>query len=243
MAIPWPELQRREEAVVVSTSTVKPSSFAIFSEESEEKSPILMFLLFHKAVGNELDALHRLALAFVIGNCVDIQSLFQRYSFLRMIYKNHSIAEDEVIFPALDTRVKNVAKTYALEHKDESNLFDHLFELLNSYTEDDKSFPKKLASCTRALRTSISQHMAEKEEQVFPLLIEKFSLEEQASLVWQFLCSIPVNMMAEFLPWLSSFFSPNEYKDMQKCLSKIVPEEKLLQQARFQLSFSSFFFG
>lgn len=66
--------------------------------------------------------------------------------------------------------------------------------------------------------------------QVFPLLIEKFSFEEQASLVWQFLCSIPVNMMAEFLPWLSSSISPDEHQDMHKCLRKIVPEEKLLQQ-------------
>ncbi|XVE58796.1 hypothetical protein DITRI_Ditri04bG0197700 [Diplodiscus trichospermus] len=233
MAIPLPELQRREEGMVVSTSAVKPPPFGGLSEESEEKSPIFIFLLFHKAVRNELDALHRLALAYATGNSVDIQSLFQRYGFLRSIYKHHSVAEDEVIFRALDIRVKNVAKTYSLEHKGESNLFDHLFELLNSYMEDDESFPKKLASCTGALQTSISQHMAKEEEQVFPLLIEKFSLEEQASLVWQFLCSIPVNMMAEFLPWLSSFFSPDEYQDMQKCLSKIVPGEKLLQQVIF----------
>ncbi|XVF09570.1 hypothetical protein REPUB_Repub07fG0105700 [Reevesia pubescens] len=233
MAIPLPELQRREEAVVVSTSTVAPAPFRGLSEESDEKSPILIFLLFHKAVRNELDALHRLALAFATGNTVDIQSLFQRYGFLRSIYKHHSVAEDEVIFPALDIRVKNVAKTYSLEHKGESNLFDHLFELLNSYTEDDESFPRELASCTGALQTSISQHMAKEQEQVFPLLIEKFSHEEQSSLVWQFLCSIPVNIMAEFLPWLSSFFSPDEYQDMQKCLSKIVPEEKLLQQVIF----------
>lgn len=71
--------------------------------------------------------------------------------------------------------------------------------------------------------------------QVLPLLIEKFSVEEQASLVWQFLCSIPVNMMAEFLPWLSSSVSPDEYQDLRKCLSKIVPEEKLLQQVMFQI--------
>ncbi|GMJ10846.1 BRUTUS, embryo defective 2454 [Hibiscus trionum] len=234
MAIPLPELQRREEAVVVSTSTVKPRPpFGDFSEETEESSPILIFLLFHKAVRNELDALHRLALAFATGNSVDIQSMFQRYGFFRSIYRQHSVAEDEVIFPALDIRVKNVAKTYSLEHKGENTLFDHLFELLKSYMEDDESFPKELASCTGALQTSISQHMAKEEEQVFPLLIQKFSLEEQASLVWQFLCSIPVNMVAQFLPWLSSFLSPDEYQDMQKCLSKIVPEEKLLQQVIF----------
>jgi zinc finger-like protein len=66
------------------------------------------------------------------------------------------------------------------------------------------------------------------------LLIEKFSLEEQASLVWQFLCSIPVNMMAEFLPWLSNSISADECQDLRKCLRKIVPAEKLLQEVEFQ---------
>ncbi|GFZ16845.1 zinc finger protein-like protein [Actinidia rufa] len=68
---------------------------------------------------------------------------------------------------------------------------------------------------------------------VFPLLIEKFSFEEQASLVWQFLCSIPVNMMTKFLPWLSCSISQDEYQDMLKCLHMIVPKEKLFQQVIF----------
>lgn len=72
----------------------------------------------------------------------------------------------QVIFPALDIRVKNVAKTYSLEHKGESNLFDDLFELITSKTQNDGSFPRKLASCTRALQTSVSQHMSKEEEQV-----------------------------------------------------------------------------
>jgi zinc finger-like protein len=71
-----------------------------------------------------------------------------------------------VIFPALDKRVKNVAQTYSLEHKGESNLFDHLFELLNSPDDNDESFRRELASCTGALQTSVSQHMAKEQQQV-----------------------------------------------------------------------------
>ncbi|KAL4633182.1 hypothetical protein ACB092_04G103700 [Castanea dentata] len=217
-----------------SSSSATPTPKAAACVKSPEtRSPILIFLFFHKAIRNELDALHRSAMAFATGKRSDIRPLLDRYHFLRSVYKNHSNAEDEVIFPALDIRVKNVAQTYSLEHKGESDLFDHLFELLNSCTQNDEIFPRELASCTGALQTSVSQHMAKEEEQVFPLVIEKFSLEEQASLVWQFLCSIPVNMMAEFLPWISTSISPDEYKDLQKCLNKIVPAEKLLQEVIF----------
>lgn len=72
------------------------------------------------------------------------------------------------------------------------------------------------------------------------MLVEKFSFEEQAYLVWRFLCSIPVNMMEEFLPWLSSSISPDEYEEMRMCLSKVVPDEKLLLQARFLIIIHSF---
>ncbi|KAF4400862.1 hypothetical protein G4B88_004405 [Cannabis sativa] len=238
MATPLTGLQHRDGGGGVavlsnSLSKVESSINSCLKNSEEHKSPLLIFLLFHKAIRKELDGLHRLAMAFATGTRTDIGPLLERYHFLRSIYKHHSNAEDEVIFPALDNRVKNVAQTYSLEHKGETNLFDNLFELLSSTRKNDENFPRELASCTGALQTSVSQHMAKEEEQVFPLLIEKFSLEEQASLVWQFLCSIPVNMMAEFLPWLSSSISPDEYEDLQKCLKEIVPEEKLLQQVIF----------
>ncbi|KAI7997314.1 Zinc finger protein BRUTUS [Camellia lanceoleosa] len=203
------------------------------AKNSSLRSPILIFLFFHKAIRTELDGLHRAAMAFVSDQEGDLNPLLEQYHFFRSIYKHHCNAEDEVIFPALDIRVKNVAQTYSLEHEGESVLFDQLFALLNSNMQNEESYRRELACCTGALQTSISQHMSKEEEQVFPLLIEKFSFEEQASLVWQFLCSIPVSMMAEFLPWLSSSISSDECQDMRKCLSKIIPEEKLLQQVIF----------
>lgn len=65
-------------------------------EEREPESPISMFLYFHKAIRNELDALHKLAMAFATGQREDIRPLLDRYQFLRSIYKHHSNAEDEV---------------------------------------------------------------------------------------------------------------------------------------------------
>ncbi|CAM9001142.1 unnamed protein product [Rhodiola kirilowii] len=197
------------------------------------KSPILIFLYFHKAIRAELEALHMAAVAFATNRDCDIKPLLKRYQFLCSMYRHHCNAEDEVIFPALDVRVKNVARTYSLEHEGESALFDQLCELLNSESPNEESYRRELASCTKALQTSVSQHMMKEEKQVFPLLIEKFTFDEQASLVWQFLCSIPVSMMAKFLPWLASSISLEERKDMHKYLHKVIPDEKLLQQVVF----------
>ena len=82
------------------------------------------------------------------------------------IFQNIFLLDFQVIFPALDIRVKNVARTYSLEHEGESVLFDQLFALLDSHMENEESYRRELASCTGALQTSISQHMSKEEEQV-----------------------------------------------------------------------------
>ncbi|GFS30555.1 zinc finger protein-like protein [Actinidia rufa] len=236
MATPLTGIQHRDGggvAVLAGLVNQIDQSNKPCMKNSAIRSPILIFLFFHKAIRTELDGLHRAAMVFAANQKSDMKNLLERYHFFRSIYKHHCNAEDEVIFPALDIRVKNVARTYSLEHEGESVLFDQLFALLNSDMHNEESSRRELASCTGALQTSISQHMSKEEEQVFPLLIEKFSFEEQASLVWQFLCSIPVCMMAEFLPWLSSSISFDECQDMRKCLIKVIPEEKLLQQVIF----------
>lgn len=197
------------------------------------KSPILMFLYFHKAIRLELDCLHKAAVEFATCGDGDIWSIKEKCIFLAEVYKHHCNAEDAVIFPALDIRVKNIAHTYSLEHKGESALFDQLFNVLGLNVQNNSKYRRELASCTGTIQTLLNQHMYKEEEQVFPLIIKKFSVKEQADLVWQLLCSIPVNMMEKLLPWLSSCVVHDDHQDMIECLCQIVPEEKLLQQVIF----------
>ena len=72
--------------------------------------------------------------------------------------------------------------------------------------------------------------------QVFPLLMQQFSSKEQASLVWQFICSVPLMLIGEFLPWMISFLSPKEQVDVTHCIKEIVPREKSLQEVDSQLN-------
>lgn len=98
MATSLPEIQQCGEGVVLSKSAKRvDSKGGLESEEEDTKSPILIFFYFHKAIRNELDTLHLLTLAFATGHqTVEIKPLFQRYRFLRLVYKYHSNAEDEV---------------------------------------------------------------------------------------------------------------------------------------------------
>ncbi|KAG2590903.1 hypothetical protein PVAP13_5NG457100 [Panicum virgatum] len=221
------------EGTLAAVMPRSPSPTPAEAGTSAAETPVLIFLYFHKAIRAELEALHGAAVRLATERSGDVAALAERCRFFFNIYKHHCDAEDAVIFPALDIRVKNVAGTYSLEHKGESDLFSQLFALLQLDIQNDDGLRRELASCTGAIQTCLSQHMSKEEEQVFPLLTKKFSCEEQADLVWQFLCNIPVNMMADFLPWLSTSVSPDEHQDIRNCLCKVVPDEKLLQQVVF----------
>lgn len=94
---------RGEGGVAVMAGTVNPIDASTQSKtclkNSALKSPILIFLFFHKAIKSELDGLHRAAMAFATNLDAggDISSLLDRYHFLRAIYKHHCNAEDEVM--------------------------------------------------------------------------------------------------------------------------------------------------
>lgn len=62
----------------------------------KSSSPIRIFLLFHKAIRKELDGLHRSAMAFATNKDTEIKPFMERCYFLRLIYKHHCNAEDEV---------------------------------------------------------------------------------------------------------------------------------------------------
>ncbi|XP_020593057.1 zinc finger protein BRUTUS-like, partial [Phalaenopsis equestris] len=144
-----------------SNSTVAASG----ESNSVYNSPMLIFVLFHKAIRSELDRLHQAAVSFATDEGGDVRWLSERCRFLFDIYKHHCNAEDAVIFPALDIRVKNVARTYSLEHEGESDLFCQLLDLLGSNIQGDDRFWREFASRTGAVKTSLNQHMSKEEEQ------------------------------------------------------------------------------
>ncbi|CAI0399161.1 unnamed protein product, partial [Linum tenue] len=196
-------------------------------------APILFLLCFHKAFRRELAQLCRIAVSASRSrsSCGGdaITELRSRFEFLKLAYDYHCGAEDQVIFLALDVHVKNVVCAYSLEHKSIDELFDSVSRCLKVLTDEkscDSEPIQELVTCITTIHASICQHMLKEEKQVFPLLVERFSPVEQASLVWQFLCSIPVILLEDLLPWMISL-SPENHIDVALCIKEIVPEGSL----------------
>ncbi|XP_071731632.1 zinc finger protein BRUTUS-like At1g74770 isoform X2 [Rutidosis leptorrhynchoides] len=200
------------------------------------ESPILLLLHFHNALRQELGDLRRTAAEALDCRIYGpdlIQELRRRFEFFKLVNKYHSVAEDEVIFRALDVHVKNVVSAYSLEHTSTNDILDSIFHYLDVLEKEDEKHISKpfqeLVYFIGTLQTSVCKHMAKEEEQVFPLLTQQFSTQEQASFVWQFMCSVPMLLLEDFFRWMNSFLSSDETENVLQCLKQVVPKDQLLQ--------------
>ncbi|KAL0694854.1 hypothetical protein Bca4012_062034 [Brassica carinata] len=216
---------------IASTSSSFPSVVSIVNARLSD-SPILLFVYFHKAFRAQLAELQRLAGDEVRDGSHLAVELRRKFDFLKLVYMYHSAAEDEVIFSALDTRVNNIVLNYSLEHESTHDLFTSIYKWLHVLDEEKENRAnvlREVVLCIGTIQSSICQHMLKEERQVFPLLIENFSFEEQASLVWQFICSVPVMIVEELLPWMTSLLSPKEKCEVENCVREVVPKKLSLQ--------------
>jgi zinc finger-like protein len=64
------------------------------------------------------------------------------------------------------------------------------------------------------IHTTVRKHLAKEEEQLFPLLLAHFSHVEQAQLVAEFLCTIPLAAVEQVLSWLKPNVPAREQQDL-----------------------------
>ncbi|XP_031407043.1 zinc finger protein BRUTUS-like At1g18910 [Punica granatum] len=203
------------------------------SSDHLAESPILLLVFFHKAFREELALLRQLAQGSHPGAAAELRD---RFRFLKLAYKYHCTAEDEVVFLALDTCVDNIACSYSLEHRSIDDRFDSLFRLVEASqgkgedNDPNSSLFQEIMFSVGTIQASICKHMQKEEEQVFPKLMEKLPREEQSALVWQFLCSVPIVLLEDMLPWVISFLSPEEKAHVISCVMEVVPKEEPLQE-------------
>ncbi|XP_073219425.1 zinc finger protein BRUTUS-like At1g18910 [Cicer arietinum] len=227
-----PSMSDMEEEEEENNSTDILSRFKLVD------APALIFVCFHQALRSELDQLRVFAETASLEDDPHrlqeiIVKLQQRFRFLKIALKYHCAAEDEIIFHALDKHVQNVVCTYSLEHNSTDGLFDSILQSLDELMGSNENVTKLLRELVYRvgiLQTSIYQHMLKEEEQVFPLLIQKLSTKEQASLVWQFICSVPIMLLEEVLPWMVSFLSADKQAEVTQCFKEIAPMERALQE-------------
>lgn len=88
---------------------------------------------------------------------------------------------------------------------------------------------RELARKVEEVHTTLRKHLAKEEHQLLPLLLKHFAFVEQAELVAQFLCSIPLAAVNPVLLWIKRTIPLEEQASFQQQVQAAVPDRLLKQ--------------
>ncbi|GAX84312.1 hypothetical protein CEUSTIGMA_g11734.t1 [Chlamydomonas eustigma] len=194
----------------------------------------ILYLHFHNAIRSALEEvqLDVRSLENLSEPSTKLLELRERCRFLEQVHLYHSSVEDEVVYPALDSKVKNVTKAYTHEHRDEELLLEQLLQQIGATLSCQGSRTEAIRALickVEEIHTTLKKHLAKEEEQLLPLLVSHFTPEEQAELIAQFLYSIPLATVEKVLSWLKPTVPEVEQAQLLMLIRTVVPDSLILQ--------------
>jgi zinc finger-like protein len=205
-------------------------------------NPIDHIFQFHKALRRELRELEASSVAlqaaaddapcWEAGGELDasVRGLRARFEFLRGIYRAHSHAEDDIVFPALEAKeaLHNVSHAYTLDHQQEEQLLQGVGDVVEALAALAggggrglgalRALAGRLARLTSAVRASLETHVRAEEAELWPLFAEHFSAEEQEHLVGVIIGRTGAEVLHTMLSWVRGSLTEDESQAMMLSL-------------------------
>ncbi|MCO5564445.1 hypothetical protein L7F22_018106 [Adiantum nelumboides] len=98
--------------------------------------PIDTIFQFHKAIRKDLKYLDDESARLMSCDDGFLRQFTGRFQLLWGLYRAHSNAEDEIVFPALEAKeaLHNVSHSYTIDHKHEEQLFQEIASMLSEFS-------------------------------------------------------------------------------------------------------------
>lgn len=236
------------------TSSAPSLNSSLFNWETDFSSadigcasrPIDNIFKFHKAIRKDLEFLDVESGKLNDCNETFLRQFTGRFRLLWGLYRAHSNAEDDIVFPALESKetLHNVSHSYTLDHKQEEKLFEDISSALSELTEiherlginlsDDldrngfescdrnetvKKYNEKateLQGMCKSIRVTLDQHVFREELELWPLFDRHFSVEEQDKIVGRIIGTTGAEVLQSMLPWVTSALTQEEQNAMME---------------------------
>ncbi len=180
--------------------------------------PLDVIVPFHRAFRNDMriidDAAYKAAAED--GN---LAPAVERLRFFSEVLKWHADGEDNLVFPAMDKVAPLVAQAYLHDHHE----FDTMTEGLAKITaaSDALVAARETAALTAVLRI----HLDKEDEHLYPILRERTSEEEQASIVGGMAAHVPPERNPEFIRWFFPLLGHDDREMWTRVVMGLMPEQ------------------
>ncbi|KAK4350485.1 hypothetical protein RND71_029798 [Anisodus tanguticus] len=209
---------------------------------NREFIPIDFVHFFHKSLRNDIEYVVFLSIKLAEDDGI-LAEFHRRFHLLHFLLRLHSSSEDEVAFPALESRVtlQNVSHSYTLDHNLEVEHFNKISVFLSKLTSlqgDEvvdgkklryKRLCLKLHNACKSMQRTLTDHIKHEEIELWPLFREHFSVEDQEKIVGNMLGRTKAEFLQEIIPWLMASLTPDEQHDLMFLWRKVTRHTKFFQ--------------
>lgn len=205
--------------------------------DNSAERPIDTIFKFHKAIQKDLEYLDIESGKLGHGDETILRQFTGRFRLLWGLYRAHSNAEDDIVFPALESKesLHNVSHSYMLDHKQEEKLFEDIshvlselsvlhedFQMTNesnsetsgvSFRDNNRKYNElatKLQGMCKSIRVTLDQHIFREELELWPLFGRHFTVEEQDKIVGRIIGTTGAEVLQSMLPWVTSALTEDE---------------------------------
>ena len=157
--------------------------------------PIDIVRSFHNAFRRDVSQID--ASAFKLArNGGDLTPVFDRVRTVAEILDYHAQGEEAAVFPAVDKLTPLMARAYFLDHRE----LDTMLDVLESMRKTPD--PLITARATAVLESHLRIHLDKEDVHLYPILRERASEKEQASIVGLMSSKVPPEKFPAMVQWL-----------------------------------------
>jgi len=150
---------------------------------------------FHNAFRHDISQIDDSVLATVRSGG-DLSASLDRLHIFGEMLDNHAKGEEKAVFPAVDKVAPLVATAYLMDHRELDTMVNNLEALRK--TPD----PLSTARATAVLRSHLMIHLYKEDVHLYPILKERTTESEQASIVGLMGRTLPPERYPMAIQWL-----------------------------------------
>ena len=178
--------------------------------------PIDLVRCFHNAFRKDITQIDT-AVFTATRSGGDLSPLFNRLQILGEVLDYHARGEEAAVFPAIDKLTPHVAQAYLIDHRELDNMVNGL-ETIRKAPD-----PIAAARATAVLQSHLRIHLDKEDIHLYPILRERTTDEEQATIGKIMASKIPPEKFPTFSQWLFPLLNLNDQVTVTKGWMALMP--------------------
>lgn len=193
--------------------------------------PMQMYVYVHDAILREVAELEERSKDLNRDDADEVGALADRLSWFHKMVKKHEDAEEAVLFPALNDRIRFVAESYAYDHDDfEDHVFGRIDQALEGLMQSEGNNGRRRSAelfyrQNVALHEHMRLHISKENELLLPKLEKEFDFSEQAEIAGAMAGLFDPPLMAELVAFMYRGQTLSDRIGMVTFLGNILPSE------------------